>query len=319
MVARHVASPEQLERILRTLSISLGPLEGAPASLPGGITNHNFRVTLGGQQYVVRVHGRDTEQLGIDRASERIAGQAAAELGIAPALAESLEDCLVTRYIDGQHLDASGAAEHAEEIARALRRFHDSAVTLPTRFWVPELLADYALRLHEHGGTPPDTFTHAQTLATRIGAAIALAEQRPCHNDLLAGNLIRAHDDGRLLIVDWEYAGMGHPCFDLGNLAVNNDFDERDAERLLNAYHGAPPSERQRAELWLMRVLSDAREGAWGVLQACISELDFDFERYARTHFERMRDNAADPRFERCLELLGAGDVTTGEPGGQAA
>ncbi len=28
------------------------------------------------------------------------------------------------------------------------------------------------------------------------------------------------------MIVDWEYAGMGHPCFDLGNLAVNNDFDE---------------------------------------------------------------------------------------------
>jgi thiamine kinase-like enzyme len=325
MVARHVASPEQLERILRALSVSLGPLEGAPASLPGGITNHNFRVTLGGQHYVVRVHGRDTEQLGIDRTSERLAGQTAADLGIAPAVAESLEDCLVTRYVDGQHLDAATTAEHAEEIARALRRFHDSGVTLPARFWVPELLADYALRLHEHGGTPPDAFTRAQALAARIGAAITLTDPRPCHNDLLAGNLIRTHDDRRLLLVDWEYAGMGHPCFDLGNLAVNNDFDERADERLLTAYHRAPPSARQRAELRLMRVLSDAREGAWGVLQAHISELDFDFERYARTHFQRMDAAAAERAFEDSLALVAAGgagsahETSSEEHDGQAA
>ena len=35
------------------------------------------------------------------------------------------------------------------------------------------------------------------------------------------------------MIVDWEYAGMGDPWFDLGNLSVNNDFDEADDERLL--------------------------------------------------------------------------------------
>jgi thiamine kinase-like enzyme len=327
MVARHVADTEQLERILRALSLTLGPLEGAPASLPGGITNHNFRVTLGGERYVVRVHGHDTEQLGIDRRSERRARQTAAELGIAPALAEALEDCLVTRFVDGEHFDPGAAAEHAGEIAHALRRFHDSRVTLPTRFWVPELLADYAMRLHEHGGTPPAAFTRAQTLAARIGAAVTPADPRPCHNDLLAGNLIRVREDRRLLIVDWEYAGMGHPCFDLGNLSVNNDFDEIADERLLSAYHGAPPSDRQRAELRLMRVLSDAREGAWGVLQARISQLDFDFERYARTHFERMDDAAADPRFAECLELVGAsggadggaGAEATEEHGGQAA
>ena len=28
------------------------------------------------------------------------------------------------------------------------------------------------------------------------------------------------------MLVDWEYAGMGHRLFDLGNLAVNNEFDD---------------------------------------------------------------------------------------------
>ena len=45
-----------------------------------------------------------------------------------------------------------------------------------------------------------------------------------CHNDLLAANFI---DDGeRVWIVDWEYAGMGDPFFDLANFAVNNGLDE---------------------------------------------------------------------------------------------
>ena len=84
------------------------------------------------------------------------------------------------------------------------------------------------------------------------------------------------------MIVDWEYAGMGDPRFDLGNLSINNDFDEAMNERLLSAYHGEPPVRRRRAALKLMRVLSDAREAAWGVVQGAVSELDFDFERLRR-------------------------------------
>jgi thiamine kinase-like enzyme len=103
------------------------------------------------------------------------------------------------------------------------------------------------------------------------------------------------------MLVDWEYAGMGDKRFDLGNLSVNNDFDEATEDRLLSAYHGAQPSDAQRAALKLMRVLSDAREAAWGVVQAEVSELDFDFAGYAREHFARLLATAAQPLFEEWL------------------
>ena len=62
----------------------------------------------------------------------------------------------------------------------------------------------------------------------------------PCHNDLLTANFIL--DDGDVLrIIDWEYAGMGDRYFDLGNFAVNNELDDEDEERLLDAYFGEPP------------------------------------------------------------------------------
>jgi thiamine kinase-like enzyme len=235
-----------LNEILTHLQGELGPLAAAPMELEGGITNRNFRVTFGGGEYVLRLPGRDTELLGIDRRAERIASEAAAALGIAPEVAATYDDCLVTRFLVGRALQAREPAEHVEEIARALRRFHDSPTRIPSSFSVPELLARYADIVHKRGGTLPDAYAQARGAAERIGAALPCTRPRPCHNDLLAANFIRAEHDGRVLIVDWEYAGMGDARFDLGNLSVNNHFDAATDERLLSAYHGRSPSPGER-------------------------------------------------------------------------
>jgi thiamine kinase-like enzyme len=310
----------ELNDIRERLEAELAPLQGEPRELEGGITNRNFRVTLGGAEYVVRLPGKDTELLGIDRSAELLANQAAAALGIAPAVAAIVDGCLVTSFVACRALEQSELDDAVEEIARALRAFHDSGVQLPALFWVPELLDDYAAIAEARGARLPEGYDAARDAARRIAAALPLSEQRPCHNDLLAGNLIRANDDGRTLLVDWEYAGMGDARFDLGNLSVNNGFEEATDERLLRAYHGAQPSDARRAALKLMRVLSDAREGAWGVVQGAISALDFDFAGYASEHFERLRTTVAEPDFEEWLASASA-DAGNGERGadGQAA
>jgi thiamine kinase-like enzyme len=291
----------ELNDIRERLESELAPLQGEPRELDGGITNRNFRVRLGDAEYVVRLPGKDTELLGIDRSAELLANEAAAALGIAPAVAAIVDGCLVTSFVACRALEREEVAASVEEIARALRAFHDSGVRLPTRFWVPELLEDYAALAEARGARLPDGYDAARGAARRIAAALPLGELRPCHDDLLAGNLIRAERDGRILLVDWEYAGMGDARFDLGNLSVNNEFDEATDERLLLAYHGEPPSDGRRAALKLMRVLSDAREGAWGVVQGAISALDFDFAGYASEHFERLRTTVAGADFDDWL------------------
>jgi thiamine kinase-like enzyme len=305
----------ELNDIRERLEAELAPLQGEPRELDGGITNRNFRVTLGGAEYVVRRPGKDTELLGIDRSAELLANEAAAALGVAPAVAAIVDGCLVTSFVACRALEQQEVASAVEEIARALRAFHDSGVRLPTRFWVPELLDDYAAIAEARGAGLPDGYEAARDAAARIVASLPSTEQRPCHNDLLAGNLIRAEQGGRILLVDWEYAGMGDARFDLGNLSVNNELGESADERLLRAYLGEPPTDAQRAALKLMRVLSDAREGAWGVVQGAISELDFDFAGYASEHFERLRATVARPGFEDWLAT--AADASLGASGGE--
>jgi thiamine kinase-like enzyme len=295
---------DELKDILHGLEPSLGPLGAAPSPLEGGITNRNYRVRLGSGEYVLRLHGKDTELLGISREAERIANTAAAELGIAPAVEATFEGGLLTRFIPCAPLEPAEVAARAEEIARSLRAFHDTGVALPAAFRVPDLLEDYARIVAARGGSVPDAYAQAREVAARVAAALPRQEARPCHNDLLAGNLVREHSAGRVMIVDWEYAGMGHPCFDLGNLSVNNDFDEHVDDRLLSAYHGGEPSRVQRATLKLMRLLSDVREAAWGVMQGCVSDLDFDFEGYAERHFGRLRSTLEGGRLDELLATV---------------
>jgi hypothetical protein len=75
---------------------------------------------------------------------------------------------------------------------------------------------------------------------------------------------------------------------------------------LLAAYLGLTPTPAQRARLSLMRIVSDAREAAWGVVQLVLSELDFDFAGYAARHFDRLRLALGDPRFEEWLRAASA-------------
>ena len=73
------------------------------ALLGGGITNLNYRVDAGGEAYVVRIPGRDSAVLGIDRAREHACAVAAHESGVAPEVVAYLADggVLITRFIDG--------------------------------------------------------------------------------------------------------------------------------------------------------------------------------------------------------------------------
>jgi thiamine kinase-like enzyme len=296
---------DRLDDVVEAVAAVLGPLGDGPAPLSGGITNHNFRARFGSEDVVLRVAGRDTDLLGIDRETERVATEAAARLGIAPPVRAFIAewDCLVTRFIPGSPIDAEELREPPclRAVARSLRRFHDEGPALAARFDVPAIARGYLATARGRGGVPSREAELAVGVAARIGAALRGPEHDPvpCHDDLLTANFIRQGDV--VWIVDWEYAGMGDRYFDLGNLSVNNGFEERDDVALLEAYWGEPCVPRRYAALRLMRAMSDVREALWGVVQGTISDLDFDFADYAHGHLQRLRATTGDPRFEEWL------------------
>ena len=296
----------ELQPYLDRLVPLLGPVEGEPQPLEGGITNRNYRATFAGSEHVIRLPGRDTDVLGIDRAAEGAAASAAAAVGIAPPVTALLEDppCLVCAFVAGRQVveDDLRGPDLLETLARTLATLHGSGANVPVSFSAFRVVEDYEASARRRGAQVPDDYTAAHGRAARIEAAFGGGDHEPvlCHNDLLAGNLLVDGDDIR--IVDWEYAGMGDRWFDLGNLAVNNGLGPAEEERLLTAYLGEPADDRRRAALALMRFMSDFREAMWGVLQSTVSDLDFDFESYAREHFERLARTGDDDRLGDWLD-----------------
>jgi Ser/Thr protein kinase RdoA (MazF antagonist) len=266
-----------VEGVLARLEPLLGPAAAPPAPLAGGITNRNWRVRLGEGEYVVRVCSPGTGVLGIDRDCEHEAARRAAALGIGPEVAAWLPDegVLVTRWLGGGGVGADELRARVGEIAAALRAFHASA-PLSATFSVADLVRRQMALLD----VVPPVLERGLAAADELGVVTELV---PCHNDLLGANFVREGE--RILIVDWEYAGMNDRLFDLANLSVNNGFSDADDRALLHAYFG---DEARLQDLRRMRVVSDLREAAWGLVQAVRSDLDVDFAAYAREHLARL-------------------------------
>ena len=87
-----------------------------------------------------------------------------------------------------------------------------------------------------------------------------------CHNDPTPGNFILS-PAGELRLIDWEYGGLGHREFDLAGLAVGAGLTVEQADLLLAAYWGRPPTrtETSRHRAWV------ALYGGIGVIDAAES------------------------------------------------
>jgi thiamine kinase-like enzyme len=288
-----------LAEIVARLAALLGSREGDVEPLGGGIVNRKFKVNFGGVDYVLRLPRRDAAELGIDRQAGFTANSAAAELGIAPAVTTMLEEppCLVTVWVAGEQMEPEQLREpHAlAQVAQALRLFHGSGVSLPVSFDCFRVVEEDAAGAR---GRLPDGYDRALGRARKIRKAVQGQADHapvPCANDLVASSFIR--DDGKIWIVDWEYAASGDPWFDLGNFAASNELDEAAERILLEEYMEEEPEPRRLAALRLMRFMSDLREAVWGLRQDGGPDSDVDFDEYSRRHFERLERIASRPDF----------------------
>jgi thiamine kinase-like enzyme len=278
--------------------------------LGGGITNQNFRVDVGGESFVLRIGGENTELLGINREHERAANQAAALIGIAPEVVYFIEPegYLVTRFVRGRPLPREEMCQPANirRVADTLKRIH-ALPPIPGTFSPFRTVENYTAIARRYNVTFPDNFDWLMARLYEIEAAFLRDPfaPRPCHNDLLNENFLVEDplqgNDGNIRILDWEYAGMGDPAFDLANFAVHHEFSDEQDRFLLEPYFGEV-TPRRLARHKLMKIASDCREAMWAMVQIGISKLDFDFRAYAGNHFARMAEMIGGARYTEWLK-----------------
>ncbi len=292
-----------LEEALARVPQWAGASDLKATPLGGGITNRNFRIDVGGEAFVLRIAGADTELLGINREYEYAANLAAGKLGIAPEVFYFIrpEGYLVTRFITGRPIlpEEICQPENIRRVMDVVRKIH-SMPEIPGNFNVFRIVADYSeiARRYQVAFPKSVNWTIERMQAAEKALNTHPLTPCPCHNDLLNANFLT---NGHLYVLDWEYAGMGDVFFDLANFSDHHKLaDEQDRWLLKCYFEEVTPS--QWAHLKIMKIMSDLREATWALVQIGISKLDFNFRDYADKFFGRVIENIQNPHWNEWLK-----------------
>ena len=272
--------------------------------LTGGITNKNYKITVDEESFVLRLGGNETKYLGIDRKVEYDCSRLAAQIGVAPEPIAFIEPegFILARFISGRGIPAEeiGDEENIKRVLESMKAYH-ALDLFPGSFSPFRVAEEYARTARNFKVKLPDKMDWYLEKSSEIEKAMYEREPlqlRPCHNDLLNGNFI---DDGnRIRILDWEYAGMGDIFFDLGNFAIQHEFNDEQDEILMKIYF-ADPTDSQRAHQKLMKIMSDLREAMWSQVQIGVSQLDFDYAGYGQKYFDRFEANTSGSEYQKWL------------------
>ncbi len=211
--------------------------------LSGGLSRRSFLASCGDIRWVVRLAAADRPGA-LDLADEARITADAASLEIAPRViaCDAAAGVLVTKHLRGARpvgVEMLRSDEGIRQVAALLKRLHRLRTEI--RPFDPERFTEQYLT----GKCAEDRLDDRQRRLARELRTLARGYRSRypsivvCHNDLVPSNIL---DDGRLRLVDFEYAVLAAPILDLAGLAALNGFDADTRWRLAEAYYGGAPT-----------------------------------------------------------------------------
>jgi thiamine kinase len=245
-----------IERLCRAIVPGTGGVE--IQALASGPTSETYRVQRDGVTYALKAATANRADFGLDMAWEAQVLERAGSSGLAPPLVYcDLERTVLSRWVEGHAWSALEVTQAANitKIAELLRRVHALSVPLPARVMSPKSwirVYGAGLTRHTRGAADGALRTAAESRLQQL-AELPPTAGVVCHSDLHAMNVIQV--DESLTLLDWEYAHVSDPLWDLAGWAANNDFAPAIQRKLLVNYLGIAPTpaewKRMRLLMWL--------------------------------------------------------------------
>ena len=259
----------------------------------GGMSNKNFKVTKGKLEYVLRVPGNGSEGM-VVRSNEEQNSMQACKMGINPPIryfnaktgikladfvknAETLNGATIQR------------PSSMKKIVKIFQTLHHSHVRFGNEFNVFNEIRNYERLLEECNGTMYEGYEdhrekvlRLEDYLNKLGVSI-----KPCHNDLVAENFLKA-EDGTIYLIDWEYSGMNDPMWDIAALFLENNFSEENQDYFLSHYFNGNEPENARKKIFVYQILMDWLWSLWTVIKEAQGD---DFGTYGVDRYTRAIEN----------------------------
>ncbi|WP_227765584.1 choline kinase family protein [Zhaonella formicivorans] len=276
--------------------------------LPGGLTNFNFKVTIDGVTYALRIAGDGTMEY-LDRPGEKHNAQIMSDLGInAPIIYyDETTGNQVCKYIDDSitlHIPDMQQEKYLSKAAKVFKKYHDCGKQFKAHFDPLKEADVYRKLLIEKNFDFYEGAEKMEEYLERIKKAYAKHPPKlaPCHNDPLCENWL--DDNKNFYLIDWEYAGMNDPMFDLGALSLEASLTPEQERFLLTEYYGRDITEQEYGSLVINKFLCDALWSYWAVLQIATGKSREEYWPYGLNRFNRAYQLIHDGSLEKALITL---------------
>ena len=257
-----------IPKIKKLISDVLGTENYTEICRMGGLTNHTYKVTMpDGNEYVVRIPGEGTEEM-IVRSDELISTRLACDLGIDTDLLCFNEDgSKVTKCIPNaltMSAELLHQDKHIKQVAEIFRKLHSCGVDTKVPFEVFEIAKGYEKIIADNNVAMFDDYdvrkSEVMQIKSEIDSTINI-KKVPCHNDALCENWVEG--DGKMYLIDWEYAGMNDGMWDIADVSIEAGFDETYDEKLLTAYLDHSPTVSDKKHFLANKIYVDYLWTLW--------------------------------------------------------
>lgn len=259
----------------------------------GGMSNKNFLVRLDGKGYVLRVPGYGSDGM-VERANEQFNALAACKLGINPPIRyfNVTTGIKVVDFIDNAETLTAETVQipaNMDRIAHIYRKLHNSATTLRNNFNIFREIEKYDRLLAMTNGVMYDGWTDLRPKVMALEEYIKTlgVDLKPCHNDALYENFIKA-PDGTIYLIDWEYSGMNDPMADFAALFLEADFKKENEDYILDRYFNGHVPDTTHEKILCFQILWDCLWAQWTVIKESNGD---DFGSYGIDRFNRAISN----------------------------
>lgn len=225
-----------------------------------GLISETYRVGRQGLAYTLKAAAPNRPEFGLSFAWQARLLERATESGLAPPLVyHDAERALISRWVKGEVWSPQQAAlpDYVGKMARLLRRVHALPIPAPSnrmdpRWWIESYSA---MLLRDTKRQLDPALTEAAAVYLRELEQLPRPAGVVCHSDLHALNVLRC--DQGLVLLDWEYAHVSEPLWDLAGWCANNDFQRETQRELLGEYLETPARSHEWVRLRLLMWLYD--------------------------------------------------------------
>jgi len=263
-----------------------------------GITNINFEVTVDKKKYFLSMPYSNSELLNIDYGNKYYNNKICGEINISPRVIHFIEseNLLVTEFIKSKasSLTIFQSSKEIEQLVKNIKLLHNANPFLRNFNMLSQI--SYYQNILKKDYLPKKLFKYVNNIKA-LKQKLYLPNDKfvPCHNDLLAENII--NKDNQLFIVDFDYSGNNDPCFELGNLSVEMEYDDEQINKLVKSYYGRM-DEDIISRVNLQGIVSDIGWSLWSYVQVKNSNLNFDYNAHAIYRLEKAINKMESKEYE---------------------